>query len=130
LRPRGKHSLPDRLVRADIMTMEIKHLLIGICADLPNSADKTCMARQIQGNIRIRIGAVAQILRDYPEQALSNPDNLTEIERIREIIHNLPTNIKNEVLARLNKSAQSLRDNAVNQEEKRDDREYRKTTRR
>ncbi|MFZ2187956.1 MAG: hypothetical protein WAV73_00125 [Candidatus Moraniibacteriota bacterium] len=98
------------------MTLETDHLFIGICADSPNSANKTCAARKIQENTKIKVGAVAQILRDYPEQVISNPTNLTELARIREVIDNLPANLKREVLARLNKSAQSLKDNAVNQE--------------
>lgn len=114
LRPNGNHSFADRLSRADIMGLSVEHLRIAVLADSPNSADRTCIARGIRGQTRKRIGAVAQILRDYPEKVFSNPDRLLEMEKLREVIEALPAAMRQAIWKKMDGRiiARSLEDNA------------------
>lgn len=112
-----KHSLADRMNRARITDLSDEKLLVAIRADSVNSARKSCDTNSIFGNTRIQIGAVAQILRDYPEQILFNPDKLSEMRRIRLLVRSLPCSIRKEVIKRIIKNfAQSLGDNAEKKE--------------
>lgn len=110
----ANHGFADRLMRANFDTLSDEHLRIAIFADSPNSSDESCRSHNIYGQDKKRVGAVAQILRDYPEQVLVNPDNLAEMTRIKKIIYSLPGTLRKEVLDRLmhKKPARSPRDTA------------------
>ena len=92
-------------------------LRIAIYADSPSSADKSCLAHGIHGQTKIRIGAVAQILRDYPETVLSC-GALKETARLRSLIDSMPNMLRNEILDRINikRAAWSLKDKVANKE--------------
>ena len=101
MRPNTNHSLSDRLMRASIKSLTDEHLLIAICADSPNSSDITCEVRGINGNIKKQIGAVAQILRDFPEQIMYGCQDNLDINRLIKLIHRLPEDSRINILIRL-----------------------------
>jgi len=118
LRPRVRHSFSDRLERANIKKLSKEHLSLAVNADSPNSASKSCLVREIHEKNRIQISAVAQILRDFPEQILFNPDRLVVMTIIQKLIDDLPEMQKKAVTDRLAKNhARSLKDNAKNEED-------------
>lgn len=104
MRTRGNHSFCDRLARANIDSLTDEQLLIPICSDSPNSSDITCEVKGINGVIKKQLGAVSQIMRDYPEHILTNDGNSSEMQRIINLILVLPPIQKNEILKRLKNS--------------------------
>ena len=100
MRVPGNHSLSDRLMRANMETLTDEQILIGICADSPNSADVTCEVQGIRGVTKIQICAVAQILRDHSGEILFRSSNNKNITRLCNLIHALPQEMAKTIILR------------------------------